>query len=543
MYGTSAGDSASRYAHLDYLRPQWLRLGSVGVFAGDWAITDGRIGEAFVGILVDWWNGAAVWSCTRQVAEAVVADQQRMQRDERLAARRAGRSRRQSRDDVNNILAYLYFDGDDIVCDEREHGEISRISPDPDGRYIINGWAWTWQAVDPAFCDRIVGQIPPYGRQQAYEVLPHTGLRVPNNLIDIAPLDHRRRGLLFSAELRVDGMPVALVDRAQNGETILRPHRPDVFTVDDWREFVGECRYRGQAMSECEVLEALLDEAITGDIIADAELTYRRGGTGRRPTVYRLLDGEHRPLVTYADTPLPAQRDGWADLALQLSAHEAERYPDLEVFRWRFWKGDGWHYLADIAASTLRQHDPKRRPLPATITAEHWPVCSAVRVGDADSSEYIVIADRGSQYAPARYTTVRLLLERYGAYIRDGVHDLTWEQAQLSMIQRALLVPARHVEVLVYAKEPHSRNTQAIFVDGRPLQATDQITVRTEVFNLDSDLRHEDYDNELVWAHQVRDQQRLLSDAAAAHAHETLTVFAEDAALIYPPPPVTDPHA
>src|SRR2546421_1146012 len=70
----------------EHLRPERIRIGSIGVFAGDWAWTpaaDGamRIPVAFVGTLVDRWNGWAVFACTREVAEAIVADQQQ-QRDQ-----------------------------------------------------------------------------------------------------------------------------------------------------------------------------------------------------------------------------------------------------------------------------------------------------------------------------------------------------------------------------------------------------------------------------------------------------------------------------
>ena len=70
-----------RTGGLEHLRPDRIRIGMVGVFSGDWAWTtntDGasRIPVGFVGTLIDRWNGWAVFSCTRQVAEAVVADQQ-----------------------------------------------------------------------------------------------------------------------------------------------------------------------------------------------------------------------------------------------------------------------------------------------------------------------------------------------------------------------------------------------------------------------------------------------------------------------------------
>ncbi|MER7894286.1 hypothetical protein ABTX15_31215 [Micromonospora sp. NPDC094482] len=66
---------------LSHVHPDQVRLGGPGVFAGDWAWTPNPNGElripvGFAGTLVDTWNGWAVFTCTREVAEAIVADQQ-----------------------------------------------------------------------------------------------------------------------------------------------------------------------------------------------------------------------------------------------------------------------------------------------------------------------------------------------------------------------------------------------------------------------------------------------------------------------------------
>ncbi|MCO1593766.1 hypothetical protein M8C17_01140 [Micromonospora sp. RHAY321] len=66
---------------VSHLHPDRVRLGGQGVFARDWAWTpnpdgDLRIPVGFAGTLVDRWNGWAVFTCTREVAEAIVADQQ-----------------------------------------------------------------------------------------------------------------------------------------------------------------------------------------------------------------------------------------------------------------------------------------------------------------------------------------------------------------------------------------------------------------------------------------------------------------------------------
>jgi hypothetical protein len=124
---------------LDHLHPDRIRIGSVGVFAGDWAWTpdaDGamRIQVGFVGTLIDTWNGWAVFTCTRQVAEAIVADQQRQRDRYRQDLTDQGVPDGELLTRVNESMSMLTFDGDTIVADQRGlYGDpeaIERIEPD-----------------------------------------------------------------------------------------------------------------------------------------------------------------------------------------------------------------------------------------------------------------------------------------------------------------------------------------------------------------------------------------------------------------------------
>jgi len=143
---------------LSHVRPDRLRLGSIGVFAGDWAwrpTEDGdvRVPVGFVGTLIDSWNGWAVFTCTRPVAEAMDADRV-----------------------VDSTAAILTFNADAIIVDQRRVEDdpqaIERIEPDEAGQYVVMGRSWCWDAVDPYDCDHIVGDLPhPAGQQQT------TGLR------------------------------------------------------------------------------------------------------------------------------------------------------------------------------------------------------------------------------------------------------------------------------------------------------------------------------------------------------------------------------
>ncbi|MBQ0977881.1 DUF4314 domain-containing protein [Micromonospora sp. M61] len=152
-----------------HLRPDRVRVGDVGVFSGEWALTIGpdggdRFAVGFVGTLIEHWNGWAVFSCDRIVAEAIVTDQQRHRDQHRHSLRDEGVPEDELDSRVNAELANLSFDGDGIVADQRSLADdsdaIERIAPDGDGRYMVMGRNWRWEAVDPYACDRIVGDLP-----------------------------------------------------------------------------------------------------------------------------------------------------------------------------------------------------------------------------------------------------------------------------------------------------------------------------------------------------------------------------------------------
>ncbi|WP_435585886.1 DUF4314 domain-containing protein [Micromonospora aurantiaca (nom. illeg.)] len=177
-YDTAVTDRVAELCHLaasptgrdvSHLHPDRVRIGDVGVFAGDWARTTGpdgddRIEVGFVGTLIDHWNGWAVFSCTRAVAEAIVADQQRHRERYRDSLREQGVPADDLDRRVDAELADLSFDGDVIVADQRTLSDdpeaIERITPDRDGRYVVMGRSWCWEAVDPYACDQIVGDLP-----------------------------------------------------------------------------------------------------------------------------------------------------------------------------------------------------------------------------------------------------------------------------------------------------------------------------------------------------------------------------------------------
>ncbi|MEH0985872.1 hypothetical protein [Micromonospora sp. CPCC 205556] len=136
---------------LRHLRPDRVRLGVPGVFAGDWAWAPNAAGElripvGFVGTLVEVWNGWAVLTCTRDVAEAIVAEQQAARDRYRRQLVAQGVTGADADRMVDESLARLRFDGKVIVADESavrdDPDAVARIAPDADGRYAVMGRAW-----------------------------------------------------------------------------------------------------------------------------------------------------------------------------------------------------------------------------------------------------------------------------------------------------------------------------------------------------------------------------------------------------------------
>ncbi|MFG1648386.1 DUF4314 domain-containing protein [Micromonospora sp. NPDC049275] len=154
---------------LTHVHPDRVRLGGPGVFASDWAWqpnADGqmRVPVGFAGILFDLWNGWAVFTCSREVAEAIVADQQAARDSLRQSLAQDGLPEADLDRVVDQTMARLSFDEDAIVADftrlQDDPDAIERVSPDADGRYVVMGRSWPWRPVHPYDCDRIVGAIP-----------------------------------------------------------------------------------------------------------------------------------------------------------------------------------------------------------------------------------------------------------------------------------------------------------------------------------------------------------------------------------------------
>ncbi|MFI6163070.1 hypothetical protein ACIA59_24350 [Micromonospora haikouensis] len=258
----------------EHLAPHHVMVGDLGVFAGDWAAYDHhgrtRYPAGFIGRL-DAQRGRdgqyAVFSCDRDVAEAIVAEQERLRDETRQRLTAEGLRGPDLDAEVDLAYAPLRFDGDEIVMDERlVHGEadgISRIRPDADGRYAICAWQWEWRTVDPADCDRVVGTPPRAAEQPARIPLVHSPLHVPHNRLAITSLAESLNydRVPFTATLCLDGTPIGEIRNEGNGSgTWLIHHDPARFSSREMDEFVLRCRYLRQPTDEKTVLDRLVTE-------------------------------------------------------------------------------------------------------------------------------------------------------------------------------------------------------------------------------------------------------------------------------------------
>ncbi|MEU4217187.1 DUF4314 domain-containing protein [Actinoplanes sp. NPDC026623] len=157
---------------LSYLHPDTLRVGRYGVFSGEWYLTDDegpdRYRVGFVGVLEGFWNGWAVFACDRTVVEQIVADRAA----DREADRDSGLSPAEQDRELDQVWGRTYFDGDVLVVDQRimqgDPQAIERTTARVDGRWSVRSMNLSWDAVDPANCDRIIGDLPAAGAEQAW---------------------------------------------------------------------------------------------------------------------------------------------------------------------------------------------------------------------------------------------------------------------------------------------------------------------------------------------------------------------------------------
>ncbi len=162
--------------------------------------------------------------------------------------------------------------------------------------------------------------------------------------------------------------------------------------------------------------------------------------------------------------------------------------------------------------------------IPSRVGEPNWPVLPAVRVGTTDEpAEFAVIVDCGEPTPGEPYATLRVFGWPNHINTEQGEYDLTFAQAQHSMLQRAGLTPSTRVEVVV-VRDPDEANAYTVFIDGqhRPDRRTDQVLVQTH--NIDPGASGVTE----AWVAAELERAGTLSEAAAAHACDAVTSYAED---------------
>jgi hypothetical protein len=307
---------------LPHLHPDRLRVGAVGVFAGSWAWQPGPFGKrripvGFVGTLRETGlDGRAVFGCTRQVAAAVVADQQRLRvfwRDELfdlgVRPQSCGRA-------VDLLLPTTSFDGDLLVVDET----------------LVVGGPDTTTRIDPHDCDRIVGEAPAPGEQQRFVPLPHTpGMQVPHDRFRLRMLSQwpAPGGMAYVAALLLDGQRIGTVgdDATGSGHELLLS---DAAGATAWTTYVAASRHDGRRIDQQRLLDALADQqALATAVAVEAAMGN---------TLLRLVDDAGTTLALRPIPANPARRD--IEQALTAPAAGGQ---------WRIWTGHAWAALPDVS--------------------------------------------------------------------------------------------------------------------------------------------------------------------------------------------------
>jgi hypothetical protein len=351
---------------LSHLHPDRLRIGGVGVFALDLGWTPGPDGEmrmplAFVGTLVNTWNGFAVFTCSRTVAEAIVADQH-LHRERRHAELvEQGRSPDDADQVVDGELARMRLDGDAVVVDETavcgDPDAVTRIEPDPDGQYVVMGGSWCWEAVDPADCDRIVGDLPAPGAQQQFVQLPHTWLRVPHDRLrvtDLQPVPTKKPGTSI-VTLALDGVPAAEARSGVGGSHMFTLSA--AFGRNDWTGYLAGCRHHGRPASAAQVLDALVTEYQVDQAVRQAE-----AGGG---VLTRLLDADGAILRLHPVWPAPTGHSARMQLGQRLRLQD----PHPQGHLWQLWTGASWQHLASVTGFHTVADAPARPPTAGQVFA------------------------------------------------------------------------------------------------------------------------------------------------------------------------------
>lgn len=288
-----------------------------------------------------------MFSCTREVAEAIVADQQEHRRELRESLQGQGVPEPELDQPVNADLTALRFDGDVIIADQRAQYDdpeaIERITPDRDGRYVVMGWILCWEAM--------AVRLRPHRRQaaqpdetQQWVRLPHTSLRVPHDRLKVTDLHKtpRHNWPAYTATLTLDGEPVGGIQNDGNGGDTDLASDPNRWSWQDMVDYAAASHRFGEPASVQQVLDALVIEAEIDEAVRAVEAT---GGT-----LARLVDADGAIRDTRPVTPAPRHLQ-----EVLKFGHTLTRGPDEQ---WQIWTGATWFTVPGTLTEPAQPLDP-----------------------------------------------------------------------------------------------------------------------------------------------------------------------------------------
>jgi hypothetical protein len=163
--------------------------------------------------------------------------------------------------------------------------------------------------------------------------------------------------------------------------------------------------------------------------------------------------------------------------------------------------------------------------VPTHVGDLQWPVLSAIRVDSRDHpAELILLVDCGEGMPNEPYATLQLFIWPTRTKLQDGHYDLTWAEAQRSLLHRAGLLPRHRVEV-VTVRHPQRANQHTIFVDGTHRDTG--VAPDVQVVVVDVDLHGDAVEQDLVLSGAATDL-RAVSPAVRIHVREVAASYLDD---------------
>jgi hypothetical protein len=256
--------------------------------------------------------------------------------------------------------------------------------------------------------------------RQGLVPLVHSDIRVPHNRLRVTSLDQMERanGVAFNATLSLDGRTIGAVENDGNGGATWLRSPNNLFGWKAMAAFTDSCRRHGKPVTEDEILNALIDEYDTDQLI--------RAATAAGNTLLRLRDTDGNVLHLIE---VPGTQHSIEAVGIALGSHLAA-HPDTNGAMWQIWTGDNWKTLNPVPATAAHQ-----APIPAPgRTDPHQPQHAhvTVQLAGRDGNAYAIIGAVAhalrrhvSTAAADQFTTAAQACTSYDALIQLAMATVT----------------------------------------------------------------------------------------------------------------------